>query len=54
VFEKPFHHSIQWATHGQPAAVQDVGIDHGRLGVFVTQQFLDGADGVGLAPTGSV
>ena len=38
------HRSIQRAAHGQAAAIEDVSVDHGRLDVFVTQQFLDGAD----------
>ena len=42
--EIPCPHSIEWATYGQTAPIQDVSVDHGRLDVFVTQQFLDGAE----------
>jgi hypothetical protein len=28
----------------QPATVEDVGVDHGRLDVLVAEEFLDGAD----------
>jgi hypothetical protein len=32
------------ALHAAPAAIQDVGVDHGRLDVTVAQQLLDRAD----------
>ena len=39
---------IQGAAHGrrgpEDTTVEDVGVDLGGLDVFVTQQFLDGAD----------
>jgi len=34
---------IQWAAHGQTAPVEDVGVDHGGLHIFVAEKFLDGA-----------
>jgi hypothetical protein len=39
---------IQGRAHGQAAALEHVGVDHGRLDVFVAQQFLDGADVVAV------
>jgi hypothetical protein len=35
---------IQWAADGKPPAIEDVGVDHGSLHVFVPQQLLDGAN----------
>ena len=35
---------IQWAAHGQSAAIQHVGVDHRRLDILVTEQFLHSAD----------
>jgi hypothetical protein len=57
--------AIQGATDGQAAALEDVGVDHSRFHVFVSEEFLDGADVVavfleeqqgaeGLTSTGSV
>ena len=35
--------------YGRPAAtVEDVGVDHCRLGVLVTEEFLNGADPLSL------
>jgi len=38
------HRSIQWATHGQSAAIEHEGVDHGGLDVLVADEFLHGAD----------
>ena len=35
---------VQRAAHGQPTAVEDVGVDHCGLDVLVTEEFLDSAD----------
>ncbi len=41
---------LQWCSQVQrtadslAAAVEDVGVDHGGLDIFVAQEFLDGAD----------
>lgn len=35
---------IQRAFDGQPAALQNVGVDHGSFHILVAEQFLDGAD----------
>jgi hypothetical protein len=46
--------SIQGAVHGQAAALEDVGVDHGGAYVLVAEEFLDGADVVtGLEKVGS-
>ncbi len=43
------HYSlIQRAAHRPAAAVEDVGVDHRGADVFVTQEFLDGADIVAI------
>jgi len=39
---------IQWAAHGQAAAVEDVSIDSRRLDILVAEQFLDGSDIVAI------
>ena len=39
---------IQGRADGQAAALEHVGVDHGRLDVFVALQFLDGADVVAV------
>ena len=36
--------SVKRAHHAEGAAIHDVGVDHGRSHVFVTEQRLDGAD----------
>ena len=36
--------AIQGAAHASTAAIQHVGINHGRLDILVTEQFLNGAD----------
>jgi hypothetical protein len=36
--------TIQGAAHSQATAIEDVGVDHGRLDALVPQQFLDGAN----------
>jgi len=36
--------AIEWAGHRVGTFVHDVGVDHGRLHVFVSQQLLHGAD----------
>jgi hypothetical protein len=35
---------VEGATDGEGAAVQNVGVDHGRGDVVVAEKFLDGAD----------
>ncbi|OGO18826.1 MAG: hypothetical protein A2Z14_00390 [Chloroflexi bacterium RBG_16_48_8] len=35
---------IQWATNRHPAALEDMGVDHGGFDVLVTQQLLHGTD----------
>ena len=35
---------IEWASHGQPASLQDVCVDHRRFQVLVSEEILDGAD----------
>ncbi len=37
-------HPVRWAADTRGPAVQDVGVDHGRADVGVTEQFLDGSD----------
>jgi hypothetical protein len=39
------HRSVQRVTHGQPATIGYVGVDHRRVEVFVTSQRLDRTDG---------
>ena len=36
--------SVQRAAHGEAAPVEDVGVDHCSLDIFVAEQFLDGPD----------
>ena len=36
--------TVQRATNGQAAAIEDVSIDHGGGDIFVPKQILDGAD----------
>ena len=36
--------TIQRGAHGQSAALENVGIDHGGLYILMAEQFLDGAD----------
>jgi len=36
--------TIQRGAHGQAAALEDVGVDHGGFDILVAEQFLDGAD----------
>ena len=36
--------SIQWRFDGEAAASEDVGVDHGGFYVFVSEEFLNGAD----------
>ena len=43
--------AVQRASHPAPAAVQDVGVDHGRRDVLVTQQLLYRSDVIGTALT---
>ena len=35
---------VGWTPDAERATIQDVGIDHGRADVRVTEQFLDGAN----------
>src|SRR5262247_2817323 len=35
---------IQWTAHGQPASIQHMRIDHRRLHICVTQEFLHRPD----------
>jgi hypothetical protein len=39
---------VQWAAHSQPAPIQDMRVNHRRLHIFVTQQFLHGPNIVAL------
>jgi hypothetical protein len=39
-----FSKSVQWTLHATGAALEHVGVDHGRADVGVAEQFLDGAD----------
>ena len=36
--------TVQWTLDGQPAAFDDVGIDHGGFYTFVTKKLLDRAN----------
>jgi hypothetical protein len=40
--------AVEWATYAKAAAVEDVGVDHGRADVFVAKQSLKGADEVAV------
>ena len=35
---------VEGGFDGEAAALEDVGVDHGSLDVFVAEEFLDGAD----------
>jgi hypothetical protein len=39
---------IKGADHSSSAAIENVGIDHGGFDIFVTEEFLDGADVVAV------
>jgi len=34
----------QWTSHGQAAAIENVGVDHGGFDVFVAEQLLHGME----------
>jgi hypothetical protein len=40
--------SIKRAANTKPALVEDMGVNHGGFDIFMTEQFLDGADVVAV------
>ena len=40
--------SIEWTPHRQPAAIQDMRVNHGGLHIFVPEEFLDRPDIIAL------
>ena len=35
---------VQGALHGSPTTIEDMGIDHGRRNILMSEEFLNGAD----------
>ena len=40
--------SIEWTPYRQPAAIENMSVNHGRLHIFVPEEFLDGPDVIAL------
>ena len=40
--------AVEWAAYAKAAAIEDVGVDHGRAHIAMAEQLLDGADVVAV------